>query len=164
MKKLAVLAVGLASALVLAMTVGAKGPPLQATGGAWSVVPGVWATHVVFQAHDGAKGSVEIWEYNLVTDTLFQHFTGDVDCYYQPAGNSAYFSGDVTRTDPASVPTQQLPNKPYFRVAVQDNGEGAKAAPDKMEFNRPSSIDANCGQFTPRLDVTEGNVQVHAQY
>jgi hypothetical protein len=183
MKKFTAIAAGLGCALVLAVAAGAAPGP-KATGDAWSYNPGVWATHMVFNAiptdlvtpSTAAKGNVEIWEYNLATDTLFQHFMGTVDCYFQQTDNIGYLAGAVTWVDPLSVPAQQI-DKAYFRASVIDNGEGADPAsppdqfpPDQIKFNRNatsySAVHTDfgyCGAINPaniNLPVTSGNVQV----
>lgn len=164
MRKLTTALAGLAFALVSAMVVSASAPPPRAAGGVGFTWYSPFRTsdvvdQVSFTAQGtttDAKGQIDVSEY-LADGTLVQLFHGVVDCYYQD-GNTAYFSGVVTELYLGVSQNVNL----FFRVGVQDNGEGANAAaPDMIDFDRPDSAPSTyCGERLPRFDVTSGNLQV----
>jgi hypothetical protein len=159
MKKLTVIAVGLVSALMLAVAAGAGGPP-KATGGIWMEgASGVWVEHVTFNAQGtetDAKGQINFYE--TKNGALWQQFHGIVDCYFQQ-DNEAWFSGTV---DDLTLGTGNTNGHLIFQVHAVDNGEGANALADRFEFSRPAALGAGpCGGQEHGSPVTSGNLQVH---
>jgi hypothetical protein len=80
-----------------------------------------------------------------------------IDCL-QITGNVAQMSGTVVHT---SDPTVFLPNE-YVHFAVQDNGEGAAAPPDRISgipADEPFRCDGS-HPLAPSRTVVRGNVQV----
>ena len=81
-------------------------------------------------------------------------YQGTVTCL-TVIGNRAYLSGDVTRPDEQHAP--------YFAIALEDNGEGARAdVLDRVSSLYPQWTAPRCGQAfpVPVAEWTHGNVQV----
>jgi hypothetical protein len=99
-----------------------------------------------------ARGQAQI---NARSLDAFAHIA--IDCL-QITGNVAHMSGTIVQT---SDPTIFLPNE-YVHFAVQDNGEGPTAPPDKIS-GIPVGEPFRCDQSAPpaiNRDVVRGNVQV----
>ena len=84
---------------------------------------------------------------------------GDVDCIRFIGTNGAVLSGRVTRSTNPLAPEGSIS---LFRV--EDNGQGANDAPDRVSqlLNVPADSPTNCTNFTPAtlFQIVGGNVQV----
>lgn len=86
-------------------------------------------------------------------------FHGNVTCL-QVDGALAWVGVQITRSD-ADVGNFAEGGRFWFRV--QDNGEGAKAAPDRISFLNPAGGDARCDERRTGLPLVfeiQGNVQI----
>jgi len=82
----------------------------------------------------------------------------NIDCLVV-SGNQATMSGTVTQsTDPAFENSD-------FLFAVEDNGEGKKAPPDRLSlvflFGTGSGVNCQNTAIAPDTDIERGNIQVH---
>jgi hypothetical protein len=124
----------------------------QASGGGtvlWGterVTYGITAQQTV----DGSVSGHLLW----IRESDHFEYRGTVTCL-TVVGNRAFLSGDVTEPDAA--------HRPYFAIALEDNGEGANATmPDRVSSLYPLSVAPPCGQRfpVPVVDWTNGNVQL----
>lgn len=100
-----------------------------------------------------ARGQAQVYPRGL---DAFAHIA--IDCL-EVSGNVAHMSGVVTHT---SDPTVFIPGE-YVHFAVEDNGEGAAASPDRIT-GIPESEPLRCdgGQLPSSnfSNILRGNVQV----
>lgn len=105
------------------------------------------------QLPDGTAGGQA--QINARSLDAFAHIA--IDCL-EVTGNIAHMSGTVVQT---SDPTVFLPDE-YVHFAVQDNGEGADAPPDRVS-GIPVDEPFRCDDSTPPTltrVVVRGNLQV----
>jgi hypothetical protein len=152
-KRIALVSV-LALALSLVATAAfARASLERSTGGVGFTTQSDNDAHASFNAHatpTGAKGQVEVKNHGPNGDIDFH---GVVDCYHRVSDNEAVFSGEITQIDGAS--------STHFRIAVEDNGQGRNADPDKITVQRHSAAsDCQAGPTANRA-VDQGNLRVH---
>ena len=109
------------------------------------------------QKKDGKeKGKVHRKVYDPATGETVRDFEGKVTCYYQE-GNLARFSGIITKRKG----TDDIPGD-YFFFAVEDNGSGKNAPPDRIGAGRfMTEQDCSLPLVSPIRDVEKGNIHVH---
>jgi hypothetical protein len=126
-------------------------PPVSDQGHSTGGVTATWSTNWLklnFNAFAGnpTKGNV------MYSDSTGDNFKGKVDvCYFQ-SGNVAVFAGAVEKGNISEG---------YFKVAVQDNGEGKNASPDMVGVWMTDTV-PDCSLVSFPAEVTKGNLQVHS--
>lgn len=104
-----------------------------------------------------AKGQVETKVIDPATGQVVRRFHGNVDCYRRVSDNVAIFSGQI---DNDQGPVAEAVEGQFFEWVVEDNGEGANAAPDRISALR-GITPYNCkADVVPVRDVVNGNIQV----
>jgi hypothetical protein len=136
----------------------------KASGGTNFVSSGGFNDHRSFTAQGtstDAKGQIESRVTDPVTGARVRQFHGVVTCYRQLGPKEALLGGVIT--DDQGNPPEEVAGD-YFLWHVQDNGEGAKAAPDMIGAQRgPTPQFGNCDTQTPPpagQPVVDGNIQV----
>ncbi len=136
-------------------------PAHQVTGGGKldisnfdpALPPETYAFTASVDADGDAKGQVQIH----FSDPLVS-LHADVTCL-SVSGSDAWIGIVVTKTDDPGV----MPVGAERWVRVQDNGEGASAAPDRMGFFLPAGGAARCNERRPvgtPFAWLHGNIQV----
>ena len=160
LKKLVLILVLAASSSLGALTTTAPAAPnpvvSSATGSGHRISSGEFRSFS-FSARryaDGSsQGQAEVHARSL---DAFAHIA--IDCLRVLPGGVAHMSGTVKKT---SDPTVFIPNE-YVHFAVDDNGEGAKAPPDRIT-GIPANEPVRCDGALPSAafnDIVRGNVQV----
>jgi hypothetical protein len=126
----------------------------KATGGVkfWVGSTEVQLNFVAMVSKGEAKGNVKYSNSNGVS------FWGKVNGYYQD-DNGAYIVGEIVKGTTAAGD----PYSGFFYVAVQDNGEGDGADPDKVMrvLTRSSPYSPTPNLATLDFPITQGNIQIH---
>jgi hypothetical protein len=155
------LAAAVVAASFVAFGATASGQSLSAgkTTGAGSVGPGsnpFSPFRVNVNAHAiGVGPTVAVGRFKFSNPDF--SFTGSVDCYFQ-AGNTSEIAGRVV--DSKGL---ELAGEGFYAAAFQDNGEGAGAPPDLLNFNAADGVPLFCGAAgSPSIPVEQGNIQVHS--
>jgi hypothetical protein len=162
--KLTALALSAAVAVTAAVfagpvAAGGNGVVASATGSGQATVGGALRTFS-FTAREYADGSVQgEAQINNRSQDVSLHLA--LDCLVV-SGNTAYMSGAVTKSsNPADV-------GPGWDFAVQDNGEGSNAPPDKITLVYPFGTAFPCSNAAAQASlnsvlfpIDSGNIQVH---
>ena len=160
MKRVLVLSVTVALALtglVATAAIAAPNPVVSSATGSGHRISGGEFRSFSFGAvrfADGtARGQAEVYPRGL---DAFAHIA--IDCL-EVSGNLAHMSGVVTHT---SDPTVFIPGE-YVHFAVEDNGEGAAASPDRITGipeNEPVRCDSGQLPSSSFSNIIRGDVQV----
>lgn len=161
MKRLCAAACLAAFALPGVLTTAAPGAPnpvqSSATGSGHRISSGEFRSFsfsAVRYADGTATGEAQVYPRSL---DAFAHIT--IDCLELLPSNRAHMSGTVTTT---SDPTVFIPGE-YVHFAVEDNGEGKSALPDRVTGipeNEPVRCDSGQLPTSNFSNVLRGNVQV----
>ena len=125
--------------------------PQHATGGVVaSAGGGIVFVSLTFNAH-AATGNQPVKGKVKYTNTFGEEFRGTVNVCYNQVGNVASFAGTV---ESGNV------NFPFFRIEVQDNGEGEESPPDMIRVLGLYDV-PTCEITGQPATVIQGNLQVH---